>query len=355
MLVSSIDVKEFRGIKAFAKPLELRTFNVLVGRNNVGKSSILQALYLLSDRAEPYGDEPHIFLAKLVGAQLVYGYTGRAEISYEFGSKITLENVVIGGSSFDRLGVEGLKLIINGYSIEQRRYRVVSGAVHEFAGNEYVTMQTGGRTVAVPLHQVVMERLSLGRRSPVLYIPNTTEAFNALHSFVYNSFGEAVKRGLNVNIAREYLNKVVYDRFTEVFPGPGNELYARKEVGDGVLYVRLKDLGEGIKRFVLAYLAIEILNPALVLWDDIEVALHPSLAYTLLKWLAESGRQVVIATHSIDVLESVVIANPKDAHVILLKKDANDIVYHKTLDIDEVEEILEKSIDIRAIIEGVVE
>ena len=354
MLVSSVDVKEFRGVKAFAKLLGLRMFNVLVGRNNVGKSSILQALYLLSDRVEPYGDEPHRFLAKLVGAPLVYGYTGRAEISYEFGSKVTLENVVIGGSSFERLTVEGLKLIINGYSIE-RRYRIASGTMHELAGDEYATIQTAGRTVTTYLHRVVVERLSLGRRSLALYIPNTTEAFDALHKFVYNSFGEAVKRGLNVNIAREYLNKVVYDRFTEVFPGPGNELYARKEVSEGVLYVRLKDLGEGIKRFVLAYLAIEILNPALVLWDDIEVALHPSLAYTLLKWLAESGRQVVIATHSIDVLESVVMANPKDAQVILLKKDANDIVYHKALDIDEVEEILEKNIDIRTIIEGVIE
>jgi predicted ATPase len=354
MLVSSVDVKEFRGVKAFANPLELRMFNVLVGRNSVGKSSILQALYLLSDHAEPYGDEPHKFLTKLVGALLVYGYTGRAEISYEFGSKITLERVVVDGNSFDRLDVEGLRLIISGDSVE-RRYRIASGTIHELAGDEYATIQTDGRTVTTYLHQVVMERLSLGRRSRVLYIPNTTEAFNALHKFVYNSLGEAVKRGLNVSVAREYLNKVVYDRFTEVFLGSRDELYARKEVGNGVLYVRLKDLGEGIKRFVLAYLATEILNPALVLWDDIEVALHPSLAHILLKWLAESGRQIVIATHSIDVLESVVMVKPRNAQVILLKKDANDIVYHKALEIDEVEEILEKNIDIRAIIEGVVE
>jgi len=355
MLVSSIDVKEFRGVKALAKPLELRGFNVLVGRNNVGKTSILQALYLLSYQVEPYGEEPHKFLTKLVGAPLVYGYAGKAEMNYSFSPKIAIENVIVGSKhSFDKLSVEGLRLIISDNSAE-RRYRIASDAIRELAWNEYVTVQTDGRTVLTHLHQVVMERLSLGRRSLVLYIPNTTEAFEMLHNFVYNSFSEAVKRGLNVRIVREYLNRVVYDRFTEIFLGPGNELFARKEVSDSILYARLKDLGEGVKRFILAYLATEILNPALVLWDDIEVAMHPSLLHTLLKWLAESGRQVVVATHSIDVLESVIMVEPGDAQIILLKKDENDIVYHKALEIDEVEEILEKNIDVRAIIEGVVE
>jgi predicted ATPase len=355
MLVSSIDIREFRGVKALAKPLELRGFNVLVGRNNVGKTSILQALYLLSDQREPYGEEPQNLLIKSVGAPLVYGYAGRAEVSYSFGFKIAIENVTVSGEhSFNELSVDGLRLIISDNSVE-RRYRIASGAIHELAWNEYVTVQSSEGTTHAPLHRVVMERPSLGRRSLVLYIPNTTEAFNMLHNFVYNSFGDAVKRGLNVRVVREYLNRVVYDRFTEVFLGPRDELYARKEVGDSILYVRLKDFGEGVKRFTFAYLATEILNPALVLWDDIEVAMHPSLLHAVLTWLAESGRQVVITTHSIDALESVVMVEPRDAQIILLRKDGNDIVHHKTLEIDEAKDILEKNIDIRAVIEGVVE
>jgi len=92
-----------------------------------------------------------------------------------------------------------------------------------------------------------------------------------------------------------------------------------------------------------------------VLWDDIEVAMHPSLMDTLLKWLADSNRQIVIATHSFDVLRSLTLIEPRDAKVILLRKDDNDVIHHKSLETDELEEILEKGIDPRAVIESLVE
>jgi len=91
------------------------------------------------------------------------------------------------------------------------------------------------------------------------------------------------------------------------------------------------------------------------LWNDIEIAMHPSLMDTLLKWLTDSDRQVVIATHSFDVLHSLTLIEPRDAKVILLRKDDNDVIHHKSLEIDELEEILEKGIDPRAIIESLVE
>jgi predicted ATPase len=154
-------------------------------------------------------------------------------------------------------------------------------------------------------------------------------------------------------VFKEHLKGVIYDRFTEVFPRDG-ELFARKEVGGTAIYVSLNDLGEGVKRFVLTYFAVEHVNPALVLWDDVEVAAHPSLMDALLRWLAESERQVVISTHSLDVLQSVALIEPEDARIILLKKDGDDVVHHKSLELDELKEILEGGIDLRAMIEGVV-
>jgi predicted ATP-dependent endonuclease of OLD family len=39
-----MDIKEFRGIECCKTPLSLSNFTVLVGRNNSGKSSILESL-----------------------------------------------------------------------------------------------------------------------------------------------------------------------------------------------------------------------------------------------------------------------------------------------------------------------
>jgi predicted ATP-dependent endonuclease of OLD family len=42
-----MELYEFRGIKSCNKPLTLSDFTVLIGRNNSGKSSVLEAFSLL--------------------------------------------------------------------------------------------------------------------------------------------------------------------------------------------------------------------------------------------------------------------------------------------------------------------
>ena len=358
VFVKEVDIKGFRGIKTLAKPVKLRKFNVLIGRNNVGKSAILQALYLLSTQTQPYNADPISFLTKLIGSSksLVYGYTGKAEISYVFEPRTAIENVVVHGKSVDRLSIDSSILTISSDGSVMRRYRVALGEViEEVNSNEMVQILSKTATVYTPIHNLV-ERFLLGEKNALtLYIPNKDEAFLSLHDFVFSNAERIVKEGLNIRIITEHLNRVVYDKFTEVFPGPGNELYVRKEVESKVLYTRLKDFGEGVKRFTLIYLVTELLNPLMVLWDDVEVAMHPSLLDTALNWLARSDRQVVVSTHSIDVLNSVTLIEPRDAQIVMLWKDGNDIVYFRSLEIDEVEDLLDKHIDIRTLIEVIKE
>ncbi|HID41885.1 MAG TPA: DUF2813 domain-containing protein [Pyrodictium sp.] len=45
--VKELEVTEFHGIKRFKKPLKLRGFNVIIGRNGAGKSTVLEALYMI--------------------------------------------------------------------------------------------------------------------------------------------------------------------------------------------------------------------------------------------------------------------------------------------------------------------
>ncbi|MBL7117502.1 MAG: hypothetical protein ISS94_01785 [Candidatus Syntrophoarchaeum sp.] len=44
VFVSSLDLKEFRGIKELKEPLEFAKFNVLIGRNNSGIDVLLKIL-----------------------------------------------------------------------------------------------------------------------------------------------------------------------------------------------------------------------------------------------------------------------------------------------------------------------
>lgn len=348
-LINSFDIREFRGIKGLEKPIELSKFNVLVGRNCTGKTSILQALYLLAmpirgRNIPPYDRSASGYIEGLIGdwKRLVYGYSGEATISFELGVKGVLK-YPRGITEYEtvNVGEVEVKILAENISVEAKTKTLLGG-------NEVEINLLGDQ------YENLVKSINPRGSALALYVPDHSNAYKELHDYSFRSFDGIVKKGLHTKVCREYLEDVVYDRFTEVFTR-GNELFVRKEVGDTTSYVSLNDLGEGVKRFILMYFAVEHLNPALVLWDDIEVAMHPSLMNTLLKWLAESERQVVIATHSLDVLHSLIFIEPRDAKIIMLKKDANDMIRHKSIELDELEEILEKGIDLRAIIEGVVE
>ena len=59
----------------------------------------------------------------------------------------------------------------------------------------------------------------------------------------------------------------------------------------------------------------------------------------------------MVSTHSIDVLEELVKQKPKDAIVVVLRKRSDDVVEHKTLSLDEVEDMIDSGVDIRKIID----
>jgi len=93
MLVSELNIIEFRGIRRCEKPLELSKFTVLIGRNNVGKSAILEALYLFphphkSDRIFSNGTKLSVVRITFhSGSHLAYGYSGTIKFEYTINHK----------------------------------------------------------------------------------------------------------------------------------------------------------------------------------------------------------------------------------------------------------------------------
>ncbi len=329
MLIKRVEIVEFRGIRRLLKPLELGKFNVIIGRNNVGKTAILEALYLLAAPysaypAQPYGKSTIELLGELHGgcSSLVYGYAGEARTSYELSREVKVS---------DTLSTKNLEIELN----------------------EYARVEI--RPLPLPSWPDILRQLDCGLDRDVLslYIPNDTRYYRRLLEFALRDdvLRWVEKYGFHRRVA-EVLSEVVYDKFTEILLRR-DRLCLRKEVDGsiGPLYIDIDSLGEGVRRFVLAYLAIEYLNPRIVLWDDVEVAMHPSFLRILIKWLSSSERQVVLTTHSIDVLYALTIVRPEDCRVIVLRKTLSDEVEWKALSLNELEEFFESGIDIRKIVD----
>ena len=325
VLVEKLDVREFRGVRGFAKPLELDRFTVLVGRNNVGKTAILEALYMLTCPLRacapaPYGKPPIDLVGELHGgfASIVYGYYGVARLGYElaWGKPRHVE-----------------------FKVDHR-------------GNVRVFLDGEEKGLDVYIRLLESMGFGLERNIVALYIPDDSRAYEMLLGFARRDevVRWAEKEGYNVRVVRELVSKVVYDVFTEVVPYR-DTLSLRSEVSGKTIYVDLRSQGEGVKRLILAYYAIEYLNPKLVLWDDVEVAAHPGLVEVLLDWLARSGRQVVLSTHSVDVLRAIVDLDLENCRVVVLRKRRDDVVEWRALEVDEVEELLDSGLDIRKLVD----
>lgn len=318
-IVERLELNEFRGIKKTFQPIPLRRFNVFIGRNNSGKSSILEALSLLP---HPLLDTPRLLhgleewntriqvLLNLHGHRkesLVYGYDGVARLNFSVRNRLV-------SISIDTKGI--VKLLIDN-QLEPVKDRLL---------------------VSLKIHT-----------DDVVFIPSSSSFIKALEVSLYDNWFTVEKAKAHSSVVST-ISQCVDDIYTEVTPR-FNELYIRKVLSDEFTnYVRIKDLGGGVKRALLVMMWLETLNPKLILWDDVEAFSHPSLTKKVLEWLNERAAQVVVSTYSVDVLLKLIDIKPVDAQILVFSKSKDDVLSYKSLSIEDLENFIGMYQDLRKIV-----
>lgn len=328
--MKNMKIQEFRGIKDCDKPLNFAEFTVLIGRNNSGKSTVLEALSLLPVPhlygLRYYGNIKRIdILREIHGgvSSMVYNYSGKAIIEYTIRKEAWVITVADDGHVF--LQIRGLQ------GIDARTHP--ASAVAKVLGKSKTKIENE------------LDRM-------VFFIPNDTSIMNrlaeALSSERHRNF--VFKTGAHARVAKELINECVDDKYTEILFAP--ELSARKELPNGeIQYIKIRDLGDGIEKVALLVLWIDALNPDLILWDDFEGSAHPSLTRLILDWLRKKKCQIVLSTHSIDVLGILLDVRPTDVRVMQLKKTREDTLIHQDLTLEELESLIEANQDPRNLVD----
>lgn len=338
MFVNSINIREFRGIKKCKRPITLSNFTVLMGRNNSGKSTVLEALSLLPfpDTAEYITDEKKIdflcFLHKkgfsslskvdsLVNYKnLIYLYDGFSEIEYKKKNK------------------EPFKIIISkkgaGYGFEQIDKK-----------NRTFDYKTKGRSPNAEELKVLnfFEIHKSRRRNCVFFFPYDTEYLRRIDKKIDSFQNLITKNGIHNKVAKS-LSKCVDDEYSEVMFNP---IRLRKILPNTTPYIRISDLGLGAEKLVKIMILVEVMNPKLILIDDFEIGLHPTMLDLFLQWLTGRKCQVILSSHSIDLLYRLTDIEPKDISVLSLKKSHDDIFDYNILSLDEIEDYLNANTDPR--------
>ncbi len=318
--ISEIDVKEFRGIKRCKEPIKLSKFNVLIGKNNSGKSSLLEALYLFplprlhstiyrGDRINQIGE------CHSGTDSLVYGYSGNAEMKYNVNEYPCIIEIMSDGTSNSSVNDE---------------------------------------EVDIPKHVSKILKISERNIENIsIYIPNDTKTLDRYAEYISSIENEIVKSGANKRVA-EFVNQCIDEKYTEVL-WTREGLSCRKERPDGSpLYIKLDDLGDGIKRATIIMLLLEAHSPHIVLWDDFESASHPTLIRAQLEWLSKKDWQVVLSTHSIDVLYQLldIEIGPADLQILQMRKLNDDTLVYESLTIDDLDDLMNANADPRRLVDA---
>jgi len=314
MVVQRLDVEEFRGIKRCETPIELSAFNILIGRNNSGKSTILEALSLLPGlKVHDYFTDKEkiqelLNLHRSVpkdNKSLIYLYAGSSKIQYFIDHE--LKEVVITENDYREL----------------------------FRKEKLVNYDSIGKFFEVSDKQL---------RDSVIFIPNNTSIIEKMETKMKSLKELIMKKGFHVKVA-ESLSKCVDDIYSEmVFLDP---MSIRKVFPGNSVYIELRDLGAGAEKAIKLMALLEAVNPKLLLIDDFGAGFHPALIRMVLNWLKEKEWQVVISTHNIDVLYNLIEVNLEKATIIQLYKSDEDILSHNVLTLNDLEDLFNANTDPR--------
>ena len=326
-MITKLSIKNFRGIEK--GELELAPLTILLGGNNSGKSTILEALFLAPN---PFRCVPYV----------INGYTV-VETLHEMHRTIISE----GGYAF----------LLYNYTANRAEIRCeVDGEDYALLFNKkdsniivYTKRQGGEENIG----EIDMSTSSIYGKEQKPFVDNTLLISSKLvksgYQYLFYRGRDSITKRICKKVAED-VSKLIYENYRDITIEPsfsgGMAVYTLLEDGRGI---RVCDLGEGVQNYVIARILYELENPKVLLWDDIETYLDPRMLLDVAGWIfdiVENDNQVVITTHSLDAVRTIAGINEEKAAIYLTSLE-NSALKTKKLTLKEIEEFSKAGIDVR--------
>jgi len=302
MKIEAINIKDFKGIKQLA--LDLANVNLLIGGNNAGKSSIIQAIHFTISALKS---------TKLYGKGLSRPATtlGVNQFSYlptneimEIRHKGTMTQSA--GPSFEytyKRGDDLLKFKLNlyrgknsnislSYAANSTFYRAASDLVSPFSvfvpGLAGLPLNEERRANSIVQAGIAQGDANLYLRNVLLRLSENNDKLSAFHTLMRNIFPG-------------FETETVFDENVNQF--------IKTTVRLSNVWIPLEMAGTGCLQALQLAAYVILYEPKLLLLDEPDAHLHPGnqkLLVDLLFRLSETtGTQIVLASHSRHVYDSV--------------------------------------------------
>ena len=340
---SRFEITRFRGIRGLA--LEgLGRINLLVGANNSGKTSVLEAMSLCLAPLDPWTwiqtaqrREPGIrprrtnverlrWLFPQAESDREELYAGSIEIRQAGGGTIARLHAsyqeLRGTPAEESLGKNGLEEDVES-DVEGIPEEVETEIARRGARVDVSVMPTGPyfdapeRSFIFWENERFMSRERAGVSLPTAYVTPYDHWMRALPA---SRFSEARRGGFEaevVNLVRQLDDRILN---VEVLAGRPSTSALRNEAS---LYLRdrtsgllpVEAFGDGFRRALLMALSIpRAAGGGALFIDEIETAIHVSALTKLFRWLVnachEHNVQLFVTTHSLEAIDAILDADP---------------------------------------------
>ena len=337
-MITKLKLENFKGIKK--GEIELAPLTILLGPNNAGKTTILEALFLASN---PLRKTPYI--------------TERGELrALKVVSEIhkTLEH-------------KGFLFLLNYYVSNYAEITCwIKDSIHKIAfvkrgmnllveTNARVSSNLDGERGLYILAELYG---STFRDSPMIYcdkpiIENSIMFHPLLYKlgvkYIRYNWTPLANAGILMKVAED-VSHLSAEKYTDLTL----EAFVREELELNMYTrerrrIRVGDIGDGIQSLVIYKILVEGYSPSIILWDDIEAHLNPRILMYIADWVddmvSHDKKQVIISTHSLEATELLASAS-SHAKIMLIKLDKG-LLKTKVLSPDELEELRKLGVDVR--------
>ena len=342
--INSIEINQFRGIRQLTIS-EFSKINLIVGDNNSGKTTFLEAVQLLFTKSQLSSVKSIIKQRTVLNISDSSFYTSFIKMfNVNQGRELLdLDICAVSNNGPIRFEMGGHERTISGeealqmstMSLSQKAYykkesTFVPETVKLFSGS--IISQNGKKPVEKEIHFTSLDNVSIGpvSKKEVQYIPSFGHLrYDLLKNFVDNP----EYKKLAISILKQFDDSIVDICYTKADDGCFLESII---TADGI-NMPFSVYGDGVKKILYILNKLFDATDSILLIDEIETGLHKKYYDRLFPVVFELAKklnvQLFIATHSMEAIDAILSYgnyendsnDTEPIRVITLKKiDLND-------------------------------
>jgi predicted ATPase len=310
-------------------------FHAIIGRNNSGKTNLIEAIDFVSKLARKL--ELFNVIEKMGGFDRILYFEAKEKI-IQFELEIVLEkNTYIYELAFSDKSILKEKLLLNN-KIVLEILSQGKGRTFDYVENIYKDFSFESKNLALnqlwdyERYKPIREFSKILNKFEIYkLLPNMMrESSPAKKEFNPETYGEKIIQVLHSILSEDYqtyreiveIMKTMFDEIQDIYSTIDERGLTNIEILEIGFEKKfdIKQISDGILRF-LAFLTIIHLQKkfTLLCFEEPELYLHPSLLVKLIELLKNLEIQVIITTHSPQILN---LLDPDDL-IIVYKRDGN--------------------------------